>query len=400
MKNPEIAKVLYDVADILEIQGVQFKPNAYRKAARGVESLSREISDIYEEEGPKGLRKIPGVGESIAEKIEEMVKTGNLKYCDELKKAIPKNLSELIEIPGMGPKRAKLLHEKLRISSVEDLETAIKRQKIRKLRGFGEKSETDLLKGIELLKKGHERMLLGNALPMARLVESRLKELKEAYKVSIAGSLRRRNETIGDVDILVAAGKPRVIMNFFTTMPDVERVIAKGPTKSAVLLSNGIQADLRVVEDNSFGAALQYFTGNKEHNIKLRGMASKKGLKISEYGVFNKKTGKRTTVVLLGTRKANLISTGAIVAAFILAALNRDVIAGITASLALPFFIRYMYTNILKDGLYTFQICGSFLMILTVVIFPWFLLWGLAVYVLTRLYFKLRHNVVYPKAGA
>ena len=293
MKNPEIAKVLYDVADILEIQGVQFKPNAYRKAARGVESLSREISDIYEEEGPKGLRKIPGVGESIAEKIEEMVKTGNLKYCDELKKAIPKNLSELIEIPGMGPKRAKLLHEKLRISSVEDLETAIKRQKIRKLRGFGEKSETDLLKGIELLKKGHERMLLGNALPMARLVESRLKELKEAYKVSIAGSLRRRNETIGDVDILVAAGKPRVIMNFFTTMPDVERVIAKGPTKSAVLLSNGIQADLRVVEDNSFGAALQYFTGNKEHNIKLRGMASKKGLKISEYGVFNKKTCKR-----------------------------------------------------------------------------------------------------------
>lgn len=293
MKNPEIAKILYDVADILEIQGIQFKPAAYRKAARGVESLSEEVSELYGKEGIKGLKDIPGVGESIAKKIEELIKTGKLKYYNELKKTIPKHLSELIEIPGMGPKRAKLLHEKLRISSIADLEKAVKQHKIKDLRGFGEKSEADLLKGIEMLKKGQERVLLGIALPIARQIEAKLKELKEVHKISVAGSLRRMNETIGDLDILVTSKSPEKVMNFFTSMPEVDRVLAKGSTKSMILLKNGLQADLRVVADNCFGAALQYFTGNKEHNIKLREMASKKGMKISEYGVFNKKTNKQ-----------------------------------------------------------------------------------------------------------
>ena len=289
MKNLEVAQLLYDIADILEIQDVAFKPQAYRKAARTVETLSEDIEEVAK----RGkLEELPGIGEHIAKKIIEFLKTGKLKYYEEIKKQIPRHLSELISVQGMGPKRAKILHEKLKISSIADLEKAAKQGKISKLFGFGEKSEEDILKGIELVKRGQARMLLGIALPTALEIESRLKKLNEVIQINVAGSLRRMQETIGDIDILVSTKKPGVVVDYFTKMPDVARILAKGETKSSILLENNIQIDLRVIDDKVYGAALQYFTGNKDHNIRTREIAIKKGYKLSEYGLFDKKTNK------------------------------------------------------------------------------------------------------------
>jgi DNA polymerase (family X) len=288
MKNPEVASVLYDIADILELQGVDFKPQAYRKVARSIEELSGDIEELAKE---GNLRTIPGVGESIEKKLAELVTTGKLAYYDKLKKELPKHIFELMEVPGLGPKKIKFLNDKLGIASVEDLESAAKKGKISRLAGFGEKSETEILKGIELIKGARQRMLLGHALPIAQKIEQRLKDLKDVDEVSLAGSLRRRKDTIGDIDILVSSKQPLKVMDFFTTMPDVKQVLAKGPTKSSVIASNNLQVDLRVIDKN-FGAALVYFTGSKEHNIVIRDIAIRKGLKINEYGVFTRESNK------------------------------------------------------------------------------------------------------------
>ncbi len=286
MKNSEVASVLYEIADMLEMQNVEFKPAAYRKAARSVEESPEGVGDIYKKSGEEGLRKLPGVGESIAKKIAELIATGKLGYCDELKKKFPRHISELMEVPGLGPKRIKLLHEKLGISTLKQLEEAVRKRRISKLATFGQKSEEDVAKGIEILKKGRERLLLGYALPTAIEMESMLKSLKFVKDASIAGSLRRMKETIGDIDILATSKDAAKVMKFFTGMPEVERILAKGDTKSSVILKGGLQVDLRVVKPESYGAALQYFTGSKEHNVVLRGIAVKKGLKVNEYGVF------------------------------------------------------------------------------------------------------------------
>ncbi len=286
MKNSEVASVLYEIADMLEMQGVDFKPAAYRKAARSVEESQEDVGDIYNESGEDGLRKLPGVGESIAKKIAELLTEGKLGYYDELKKNFPMHISEIMGVPGLGPKRIKLLHEKLGISTLKQLEDAVKKRRISKLATFGRKSEEGIEKGIEILKKGRERMLLGFALPAAIEMESRLKSLKLVRDASIAGSLRRRKETIGDIDILATSKDSEKVMDFFTGMPDVARVLSKGDTKSSVIMKGGFQADLRVVKPESYGAALQYFTGSKDHNVVLRGIAARKGLKVNEYGVF------------------------------------------------------------------------------------------------------------------
>ncbi|MGC8929491.1 MAG: DNA polymerase/3'-5' exonuclease PolX [Candidatus Woesearchaeota archaeon] len=286
MKNIEVANLLYDIADILEILGEAFKPQAYRKAAKSIESLGEDIEDYYEN---GKLREIPGVGESISEKIKEFIATGKSSYYEELKKKIPEGVASLIEIPGMGPKKAIYLYKTLNIKSIEDLEEAAKKGKLKELKGFGEKSEQDILKGIEILKKGQERFLLGVALPIAEDIVNRLKTLKEVQRISIAGSLRRMKETIGDVDILVVSKNPEPVMNYFTSIKEVKDVIAKGKTKSSVILNSNLQVDIRVVEDESFGSALQYFTGSKEHNIALREICKKKNLKLSEYGLFDSK---------------------------------------------------------------------------------------------------------------
>ncbi|MBN2422885.1 DNA polymerase/3'-5' exonuclease PolX [Candidatus Woesearchaeota archaeon] len=286
MKNLEIEEILYEIADILEIQGVEFKPGTYRKAARNIETLGEDIREFYK----KGkLKDIPGVGEHIAKKIDEIIETGKLDYLEKLRKEIPRHLSELLQIQSLGPKKAKILYDKLKIDSLAKLEKALEQHKIQSLEGFGEKSEQDILERLKLMKKGQERMLLGLALPIAKELKSKLEKLKQAKKIVIAGSLRRKKETIGDVDILAVSAHADEIMDYFTSMDDVSKVLAKGPTKSSVLLNSNLQVDLRIVKEDEFGAALQYFTGNKDHSIKTRLLANKLGYKLSEYGLFKGK---------------------------------------------------------------------------------------------------------------
>ncbi len=287
--NQELAVVFYEIADILEMKKVQWKPQAYRKAARAIESLGEDVGEIYEKKGIKGLEDIPGVGKAIAEKIIEYIETGRVKHLEELKKTIPKGLDELMKVPGIGTKRALKLYHELGIRSVKELEKAAKKHKIAGLETFKEKSEKNILQGIEFLKKNTGRILLGYALPVARDFESRLKSLKEVKEAVTGGSIRRREETIGDIDILVVAENSGKVVKFFTGMPDVKRVLAKGETKAVIITKDNIQVDVRIVEPDSFGSALQYFTGNKEHNIHLRKIAIKKGLKLSEYGLFKGK---------------------------------------------------------------------------------------------------------------
>ncbi len=292
MKNIEIAAIFYKIADILEMQGIEWKPIAYRKAARTIEVLSQDIEKIYKINGLKSLMAISGIGEGLAKKIEEYILTGKVKEYERIKQQIPKGLEELLHIQGVGPKRAYLLFKKLKITNVISLEQAAKKGRIKNLEGFGEKSEQDILKGIEMLKRGQERMLLGRALPIAREIEYRLRALKEVKKVIIAGSVRRMKETVKDIDLLVISSNPKKVIDVFTKMPNVERVLAKGETKSSVFLKEGINSDLRVLKEKSFGAGLNYFTGNKDHNVELRRIAIEKGLKLSEYGLFNAKTNK------------------------------------------------------------------------------------------------------------
>jgi len=288
MKNREIAKIFYEIADMLEMQDVQFKPRAYRKAAQNIESLSEDIEEIYK----RGeLEKIPGVGKSIAEKVKEFIEKGSVAYYEKLKKEIPVNLEELSSVEGLGPKMIKLLYKELGIKNLNDLEKAAKEGKIRHLKGMGERTEQKILENIEFARKKGGRILLGFALPEAMKLIKFLE--KYAEKISLAGSLRRRKETIGDMDILAVSLNPEKLMDEFTSMNEVDKILAKGETKSSVRLKSGIQVDLRIVDKESFGSALQYFTGSKEHNIEVRKIAVRNGYKLNEYGLFDKKSNKK-----------------------------------------------------------------------------------------------------------
>lgn len=289
--NREIARIFNEIADFLEIKGeLSFKINAYRRAAQNIENLSRDVSELLKE---GKLETIPGVGKELAEKIKQFVETGKVKKHEELKAEIPAGLLEIMKVPGVGPKKAKLFYEKLKIDSLEKLESAARSHKLCKLPGIQEKTEANIIKGIEFLKRSSGRIPLGKALPLARrIVEYLLKE-GVVERAEACGSIRRRKETIGDIDILGVSSKPEKAMEAFTTMDIVKEVLAKGTTKSSVIVEDDIQVDLRIVERDSYGAALQYFTGSKEHNIKLRELAIKKGYKVSEYGVFDAKTDKK-----------------------------------------------------------------------------------------------------------
>lgn len=286
MKNEEVAKMLYLMSIYLEMDEAQFKPRAYEKAADSIEALEKDVMEIYREGGIEALMEIPGIGEGIAEKIKEYILTGKVEELERLKKKVPVDVEGLMKIEGVGPKRIKMLYKKLNIKSIEDLEKAAKGGKIRGLEGFGEKSEQNILRGIEFVKRSKGRLLLGNVLPIAREIEKRLGNLKEVKQIMIAGSLRRRKETIGDIDILVTSNQPSKVMDFFVKMPEVVAVYGRGHTKSTVRLKIGCDADLRVVPPESFGAASQYFTGNVDHNVALRRIAISKGWKLSEYGIF------------------------------------------------------------------------------------------------------------------
>lgn len=265
---------------------IPFKPQAYEKAAIILETLQEDVEDIYKREGIKSLKEIPGVGESIAEKIEEYLKKGKIKAYEDFKKRLPLNLQELISVEGMGPKKIKILYHKLGIHDLKSLEKAAKSHKIAPLEGFGEKTEKNILVGIEFLKRSKGRFLLGEILPSAKEVFHKLEKLEDVEEISMAGSIRRMKETIGDADILVIAKNPKKIMDFFVMLPGVVKVWGHGATKSSVRMQEGFDMDLRVVPKRSYGSALQYFTGSKEHNIALRRLAMDKGMKLSEYGLF------------------------------------------------------------------------------------------------------------------
>ena len=292
MKNPDVAKFFYEIASILEAQDVQFKPMAYRKAAMAIETWNAEVEEIYKEKGINGLKEIPGVGDAIAKKTGEILETGKLKYLEELRKDSPRELLDIVSIYDIGAKTAYKIYKELGVNTVEDLKKAAESHKIREIKGLGEKTEEKILEGIKKMKERKGRMLLGIAWPVAVDVVESLKKTEDIEKISIAGSLRRKKETIGDIDILVVSSQPEKIMNSFTGLENVKKILVKGRTKTSVII-NDIHTDLRVVPRESFGSALQYFTGSKEHNIKIRKIASDKGMKISEYGVFDRKTNKR-----------------------------------------------------------------------------------------------------------
>lgn len=286
MTNAEIAQVLREIAVFLDMEGVPFKPRAYEKAAYAVEAWDKPLREVHGEGGLKALEAIPTIGRGIAERIEELLTTGSSKDHDALRRKYPVDLAGLTAIEGVGPKMVKALYEDLGIRTVDDLEAAARAGRIRELPHFGEKTEKKILKGIGFVRQGAGRKPLGHVLEPAREIEARLRAVPGVRRVAIAGSIRRFKETIGDADFLVVARHPDRVMDFFTTMPDVRHVHAKGPTRSSVRLALGMDADLRVVPEESFGAALHYFTGSKDHNIALRRIAQEKGLKLNEYGVF------------------------------------------------------------------------------------------------------------------
>jgi DNA polymerase (family 10) len=286
MKNKEIARIFSEIAEYLEMEGVQFKPYAYQKAALTLETLKDDVEDLYGKGGLKALKGIPGVGESIAHKIEEYLKTGKMEYYEEFKKKLPIELDEIVSVEGVGPKKAKVLFEKLGITNLEQLEEAARANKIAPLFRFGEKTEKNILQAIEFLKGSKGRFLLGEILPIAGEVLEKLQSLPEVERADLAGSVRRMRETIGDVDILAISSNPAKVMDFFVSLPGVVKVWGQGATKSSVHMKEGFDMDLRVIAPESYGAALQYFTGSKDHNIALRKIAMDRGYKLSEYGLF------------------------------------------------------------------------------------------------------------------
>jgi len=283
--NPEIARILEEVADILEIQSAnQFRIRAYRNASRTVESLTTPLRKWVEEN--RSLTDLPGIGKEMGNHIREMVETGTLGFRDELLADVPRSLIELMRLPNLGPKKAKKVYDELKISSVDELEAAAKAGIIAAVPGFGAKTQEKILAGIVEYRQHGSRFLLPAA---ERLVEPLLGYLRETpglERLEVAGSYRRRKETVGDIDLLAIASQPVPVMERFRSYPQVDKILNAGDTKSTVVLGSGLQVDLRVVPAECYGAALVYFTGSKEHNVKLRRRAVEKGLRISEYGVF------------------------------------------------------------------------------------------------------------------
>lgn len=292
LKNQKLASIFYEIADYLTMEEVFFRSQAYRKVAEVLETLTVEVEKIYQKGGLESLEEIPGVGHNIAQKIEEYIKTGKVGYLQDLKRKYPLDLARITSIPGIGPRKAKVLYQKLNIRTLQDLEKAAQENRLAGLFGFAEKSEKNILEGITFLKKDQGRFLLGEILPQAEEILRELKKIKEVEEISLAGSLRRRKESIGDVDILITIKEKtsaEKIMDFFVQLPGVTKVWLKGPTKSSIKMAEGFNVDLRVIRKKSYGSALQYFTGSKTHNILLRRIALEKKMKLSEYGLFKDK---------------------------------------------------------------------------------------------------------------
>lgn len=291
MYNSKIAEIFEEIADMLELKPdiSRFEVLAYRRGAETVESLSQPIENIYRKEGIEGLLELPGIGKTMAASIKEYLETGKIKKYEELKKQFPVDFNTLTKIQGLGAKRVFVLYKKLKVKDVKSLKEAVEKHKIRELEGFGERSESEIAKGLLQFESGGGRMLLGTALPEAESIMEKIRDSGLASRVEIGGSTRRMKETVGDLDILIISDKASKAMDFVGKMDEVESVVLRGPTKTTVRLKIGLNCDFRVVEKESFPAAMQYFTGNKEHNVKMRQIAIDKGLKLNEYGLLDKK---------------------------------------------------------------------------------------------------------------
>jgi len=287
MDKKEIAEILEEIGVILDILGENpFKIRAYETASRALEASSADLDELIEKEE---LTKIKGVGKSIAEKIVRLRQSGKLPYYEDLKKKVPAGLLELVRIPGLGPKRTKVLYDKLNIKSIGELEYACMENRLVDLEGFGAKSQGKILEGVERVKKYKERFLFSEACDIAEKIEKTLSGDRNIIRSSVAGSIRRRRETVKDIDFLASAKNPQKAMDLFTGLPEVDHVTAKGETKSSVIFKNGIASDLRIVSDKQFPYALHHFTGSKEHNIAMRTRAKRLNLQMNEYGLFRGK---------------------------------------------------------------------------------------------------------------
>jgi DNA polymerase (family 10) len=290
IKNSDVAKAMRDLGFLTEIieedPNVQFRARAYYRAADTIASLQENLTDIYGRDGVNGLLEIPSVGKAIASKIEEYLKRSRIQHLEELRAKVPINIDELYGIEGIGPKTIKTFYDKLQIKNLADLEKAATEGKLRTLLGFTEKKERDIFKQIEFFKRGKGRLIIGEVYPLVKQIEKHLQHIAGVKNAVAAGSIRRMKETIGDIDYLVAANDPKRVIDFFVKMPEVQEILGMGQAKAFVKLASGIDADLLVVPEESWGAALQYFTGSKEHSVQLRKIAISKGLRLNEWGVF------------------------------------------------------------------------------------------------------------------
>jgi DNA polymerase (family X) len=290
IKNSDVAKAMRDLGFLTEMMeedpNVQFRARAYYRAADTIASLQENVIDIYSRQGVNGLLEIPAVGKAIASKIEEYLKGGKIQHLEELKAKVPIDIDELYGIEGIGPKTIKMFYDKLQIKNLADLEKAATEGKLKTLPGFTEKKEQDIFKRIEFFKRGKGRLIIGEVYPLVKQIEKRLQHIAGVKNAVAAGSIRRMKETIGDIDYLVAANDPKRVIDFFVKMPEVQEILGMGQAKAFVKLASGIDADLLVVPEESWGAALQYFTGSKEHSVQLRKIAISKGFRLNEWGIF------------------------------------------------------------------------------------------------------------------
>jgi len=300
MDKDQVAEILVEIGTLLELKGENpFKTRAYLNAARTIESLSEPLAKIVAE---KRLGQIKGIGQALEKKITELVETGKLAYYDELKASIPPGLIAMLEISGLGPKKIQALNKKLGVDSVEKLEAACKAGKVAELDCFGEKTQANILEGIERRRTYASKHLLSDALAAAEPLLESLRAHPQVIRCNIGGSLRRFREVIGDIDLLASSKKPAAVIKSFVSLPGITKVTAKGETKASAILENGIQCDLRVVSDREYPFALMYFTGNKEHNIVMRQRAIQRGLRLNEYGLFKSKEETRDPKLLVPCR--------------------------------------------------------------------------------------------------
>jgi len=290
MKNREIARLFSEIADIMELtEGNVFKIRAYRKAALNLEGLTRDLAGFSRKE----LLEIPGIGADLAAKIEEYLESGAMALHEQLKTQIPAGVFTLLAVPDLGPKTARTIYDALKVASLEELERAALEHRLAGIKGIQLKTEENILKGIAAVKRGRERQPLGRMLPAANDLVTALKELAPVERIEVAGSIRRRVDTVKDIDVVATSPDPLRVMEVFVNLPQVRTVTMRGPTRASVVISEGVQVDLRVVERESFGAALAYLTGGKPHNVRLREMAVKRGMKINEYGIFRDEDNQR-----------------------------------------------------------------------------------------------------------